>query len=137
VGIVGQGRQRAVVVGDEDQTRLEENLEAVTDAKDQLVPGPKPVQGVTEKVLQLNGEDLAGRHVVAVGKSAWNHENLKVVQQLGRFAQSMDVHALRDGAGKFEGEVRLDVTVCPRGTQDQHARLGHALILWMRPACNR
>ena len=38
-------------------------------------------EGVGEEVLQLDGEDLPGGHVVAVGEAAGDDEDLVVAEQ--------------------------------------------------------
>ena len=125
---MGQRGQRAVLVGRHEQAGLEQGLEAVADAEDELLGVAEAAQGVAEEVGELVGEDLAGRHVVAVGEAAGNDQDLVALQQAGLFAQAVDVDALGDGAGLLEGELGLAVAVGAGGTQDEDARRGHDVI---------
>ena len=84
-------------------------------------------QGVAEEVAELVGEDLAGRHVVAVGEAAGNDEDLIAMQQGRLLAEAVDVDALGDGAGSLEGELGLAVAVGAGRAQDQDAGGGHSL----------
>ena len=76
-----------VLVGRHDQAGLEQHLKAVADAEDQLLLIAEPPQGVAEEVGELVGEDLAGRHVVAVGEAAGDDEDLVALQR-GRAARA-------------------------------------------------
>ena len=50
-------------------------------------------------------------------------------QQLGLFAQPLDVDAVGERAGPFEGELRFLVAIGAGGTQNQRPRRGHAVDL--------
>ena len=80
-GVVGERGERAVLVRRHEQAGLEQRLEAVADAEDQLLGVAELAEGVGEEVLELVGEDLAGRHVVAVAEAAGDDEDLEVPEQ--------------------------------------------------------
>ena len=109
--VVRQRGEGAVLVGRDQQAGLEQRLEAVADAEDQLLGVAEAAQGVAEEAAELVGEDLAGGHVVAVGEAAGHDEDLVTLQQGRLFAQPVDVDALGDGAGRLEGELRFAVAV--------------------------
>ena len=78
---MGQRGERAVLVGRHEQPGLEQHLEAVADAEDQLLGVAELAEGVAEEVRELVGEDLAGGDVVAVGEAAGDDEDLVLLQQ--------------------------------------------------------
>ncbi len=126
---MGQRRDRAVLVGRHEQAGLEQNLKAVADAEDEPFGIAEAAQRVAEKVGELIGQDLARRHVIAVGEAAGDGEDL-VAHQLGRLlAQAVDVDALGDRAGLLEGELGFGVAVGAGGSQNQDARGGHAQVI--------
>src|SRR5207248_3134287 len=80
-------------------------------------------------VLELDRQDLAGRHVVAVGEAAGDDEDLVTLEQLGVFAQAVDVDFLGHGAGLLKRKLRFVVAIAAGGAQDQDVWRVHAGIL--------
>jgi len=75
------------------QAALDEHLEPVADAQDELAGGDEVVERLGEAVEHLVGEDLAGGHVVAVAEPAGDQEELEAVEFGGGFHESVDVDA--------------------------------------------
>jgi hypothetical protein len=122
---VGQRRQRAVLVGRQEQTGLEEDLETVADAENQLLLVAEAAEGVLQEGHELGRQDLAGGDVVAVGEAARDGEDLVAVEQRRLFAEAVDVDSLSLCARLFEGEKCFLVTVCAGGAEDQGSWGGH------------
>jgi hypothetical protein len=80
-------------------------------------------------VGELDGQDLARRHVVAVGEAAGDAQHLVALQEPGLLAEAVDVEPLRNGPGLLEGELGLDVAVGARRPQDQGPWGGHVVNL--------
>src|SRR5262245_3319969 len=128
LGVVSQGRKRPFLIGGNDQPRLEQHLKAVADAENQPFPVAKFAQLLAEEMLELIGENLAGRHVVAIRESAGYDEDLIALQQLWVFAQAVDVETFGQPAGLCKRELRFFVAIGAGGTKDQDARLGHGIF---------
>ena len=98
-GVVAQSCHRAVFVGGHEQTGLEDGLEAIANAQDELFLVAEDAELLAQKDTELVGEDLAGGHVVAVGEAAGNDQDLVIVKQGGLIAEAVNVQAVGLGTG--------------------------------------
>ncbi len=121
-----QRRQRAVLVGLQEQPGPEKCLKAIADAEDELVAVAERAEGVVEKHPQLVGQNLSAGHIVAVREAAGDYQDLVLVEQPRVFAQAVDVDPFGGGAGLLEGELRFSVAVGAGCSEDQNAWLGHS-----------
>ena len=124
-GIMGERGDRPLFIGGDDETALEQRLEAVADAEDQPFAVAELAECVAEKVGELIREDLAGGHVISISEPARNDEDLVVPDQGRRLAEPIDVDALGHRTGLLEGELGLGVTVRPWTAKDENSYRGH------------
>jgi len=120
--IMRQGRQRAFIVGRNEETGLQDGLESIADAEDEFVGVTKALQALTQEVRQLVRQDFPGGHVVAIGKTAGHHQNLKTLKQARLLAKAIDVQPLRNGACLLESELGLHIAVGPGRSKYQCTR---------------
>src|SRR5262249_51884215 len=99
--------------------------EAVADAEDELLLVAEPAERVAEEVLELKGEHLSRRHVVAVAEAAGHDEDLEVAELSRVLAEGVHMDPLRDRAGQLEGGDGLAVAVGAGCSEDQCVRGGH------------
>lgn len=102
-----------------EQAGFENGLEAVANSEYESIAAEEIADAVVELSAELAGEDHAGAEVVTVAESAGDAENLVVCQQVWRFEESEEVHAVSNSAGNFEGMRCFDITVgswCPKHT---------------------
>ena len=76
-------------------------------------------------MLDLVGEDAAGRHVVAVAEAAGKAEYLKPLDRPGIFQQAVDVQAFRSWPRPLEGERGFLVAIGAGGSQDEDVGRWH------------
>src|SRR5689334_22616731 len=108
--IVRQRRHRSFVhIERHDEASLEQALKAIADAENQPFAIAECSHHLAEKMLQLNGENLASCDVVAVGEAAGDRHNLILEQEFRIVAQALDVQAIDESAGFFEGELCLAI----------------------------
>ena len=73
----------------QQEARLDQDLKAIADTKNQLLRSFELVKRVLQMVADLIGQDSARSNVVAIGKTARKTENLKLLRktrvfQIGR-----------------------------------------------------
>ena len=102
----------------QQQARLQEHLKAVADAEDEPATVAELCQALSEPRLQFEREDSPTGDVVAVGESARDAEDLKVVGKRWLLCQRVHVHAAGDRAGPLESMRRFVVAVGARCPQD-------------------
>jgi hypothetical protein len=122
---VCQGGKRSLLIGRQEQPCLEESLKAVANAEDEPAGVAETVQGIPQEMAELDGQDLAGGHIISIRKAAGHDQDLKLLQTLGLFAEAVDVDALGHGPGLLAGELGFAVAVGPGGAQDKDAGSGH------------
>ncbi len=81
--------------GSSRSARLDQHLEPVADAQDQLAGVLESRQALGQMVLDLVGQDASGGHVVAVAETAGDAEDLEPCGQGGLVQQPVDVQHAR------------------------------------------
>src|SRR5262245_52332270 len=127
--VPGQGGERPILIGRQDQPGPQESLEAVANAEDELVGVTKLAEGIPEEMAELVAEDLARGHIVAVSETSGNDEDLVAQELAGLLAQAVDVDAFGGSAGLLEGELGFQVAVGTGTTKDEDSEIGHGKML--------
>src|SRR5439155_12345823 len=97
---------------------FDEDLKAVADANDGFAGFDEAMQRLGEVLGDLIGEDSAGGDVVAIGEPAGDGEELKIAEQRGIFKNTVEMNALRGGAGELESVRGFDVAIGSGGAKD-------------------
>ena len=82
-------------------------------------------------MLDVDGEQLAGAEVVAVGETARNHEHGVIIEAQLAGGEAVDVDALRSGARKRTGAGGVVVAVNAGGAQDEDAYRHRGILFWI------
>lgn len=110
-----------LVVGDKD-TRLDENLEAVADTKDQLAGVTEVVDRVEKTTANLRRENASSGDIVAVAEPAGEAHNLESIDDRRIFQDTINVNPFRRRARNLKRVGRFQITVRPRRSQNQYVR---------------
>ncbi len=141
LGVVGKGGGVPVVGGElghgaREESGLDEDLEAVADAEDELAVVDELSEGGFEVVNELVGEDFTGGDVVAVGEAAGKGEDLVIGEAGGVLEEGVDVEGV-DGnifstaAGEGEGVGEFAVAVGAGGAKEEDARGHGRFLVWV------
>jgi len=76
-------------------------------------------------MLQVDGENLPGGDVIAVGEAAGDRHNLILQQQLGIVTQPLNVQPIDIRAGPLERELGFVIAVGAGGAKNENARVRH------------
>jgi len=112
----------AVVVGDGDILLLEspitrenahfdQDLKAVADSEYELSVVDEFPNRLGEMVNDLIGQNLAGRHIVAITEPAREDEDVILIEQGLTLNQSVDVYTVGPRSGQFQRMLSLDITI--------------------------
>ena len=103
-----------------EQAALDEHLEAVADAEDQLAGVAERGERVGQVMAELVGEDAARGHVVAVAEPAGDAEDLVLVGELRASSQRLR-WTMSAAPPALEGERGFAVAVGAGSTEDKDA----------------
>jgi hypothetical protein len=127
--VMGQSRLEASISGGgEEQSCLEEHLEAIADPKNQTSAIVKPAEGIAESLAKFKGQDPAAGDVVTVGEATWNTEDLEVIQNSGTLGKAANMHATADPARPLKGMGSLMIAVGSGATKDKSAGGEHCWV---------
>ena len=130
--VAGERGGGAGGVAGEQQVGLDQDLEAVADAEDQLAGVAERLQCVGQMMADLVAEDAAGGDVVAVAEAAGEAEDLEVGEFLRSFENAVDVEPLRRAAGQLEGVRSLFVAI---GAGARRMRTRGDMVTTSKGAC--
>src|SRR4051812_39554390 len=97
-----------------EEPRLQQDLEAVADAKDQAAAVAKGAQLVAERSLQFRREDAASAEIIAEAESARDAEDLELIEYTGRGKDVVKAMDFDGRAGGLEREGGFFMTVGAR-----------------------
>lgn len=95
------------------QAGLDQHLESVADADNQLAVIHEPEQFVKQVVFYLVGQDRAGAQVVAVSEPARNRQDIVFMDELLVLEPFIDMNLLGLRAGLIECRGSLVIAVYP------------------------
>jgi hypothetical protein len=103
----GHGTPRIVGIDARQQPQVDQALEPVADADDEIAPVHKLQQPIADTGFHAHRLHHAGAMVVRPAESTDEAHNLKVVQGDRAVDQGIDVDAPGPGSGQFKGISRL------------------------------
>jgi hypothetical protein len=127
----GQGCERSLLIGLDQEASVEENVEAASDPENQFVAISKAPQTFAEDLGQQVSRGLTRPGLLLRHRGAMKDQNLKTLQERRLIAKALDGERLDLGACRLEGDANSLVS---RGAslQKEYPWLGHdtPMILW-------
>ena len=117
--VPGKRRGWAVGIIGVEQSRLDEHLEAVADAEQELACFAELLHHVGQMVTDLVGKNTTSGDVVAETESAGDAEDLVVGSELWRFEQAIQVQRFCFAPSKFKRKRRFDIAIGTRSTKNK------------------